>query len=519
MPGAGQQRALPCAPRCGLEAGAPLSAWGGGAQRRAAPGAGLQRWLCGPAGVEPAGAGHPDRDPGPLKTPVALQALAAAPPVPPDNAGWLNCEGPMRFITDTIPVLKARLARGETSCEALVAGALEAAAAPAAASVFTTLYPQAGLPVSVKDLYDVAGETTLAGSVVCRGEPVAAADAPAVARLRGAGAALLGKTNMTEFAFSGVGINPHHGTPRNPADAGLARIPGGSSSGAAVSVALGLAVAGLGSDTGGSIRIPAALCGLVGFKSTQSRVPRQGALELSRSLDTVCAMTRSVADCLTVDAVLAGAPLPVQRRPLAGLRLALPQTVLLDALEPAVAQAHAHALTRLSAAGAQLIEIPLSELAEIPRLNAPGGFSPVEAYAVHHLRLARARAQFDPRVAARIELGAPVTAREYIAMQDHRADWIARVEAQLEGFDAVLCPTVPVLAPAIDALVASDEAFFKANGLLLRNTFAFNYLDGCAFSLPCQAAGELPVGLMLASVRGDDARLASVALAVEQALA
>src|SRR5450830_1914474 len=474
MPGAGQQRALPCAPRCGLEAGAPLSAWGGGAQRRAAPGAGLQRWLCGPAGVEPAGAGHPDRDPGPLKTPVALQALAAAPPVPPDNAGWLNCEGPMRFITDTIPVLKARLARGETSCEALVAGALE---------------------------------------------PAAAADAPAVARLRGAGAALLGKTNMTEFAFSGVGINPHHGTPRNPADAGLARIPGGSSSGAAVSVALGLAVAGLGSDTGGSIRIPAALCGLVGFKSTQSRVPRQGALELSRSLDTVCAMTRSVADCLTVDAVLAGAPLPVQRRPLAGLRLALPQTVLLDALEPAVAQAHAHALTRLSAAGAQLIEIPLSELAEIPRLNAPGGFSPVEAYAVHHLRLARARAQFDPRVAARIELGAPVTAREYIAMQDHRADWIARVEAQLEGFDAVLCPTVPVLAPAIDALVASDEAFFKANGLLLRNTFAFNYLDGCAFSLPCQAAGELPVGLMLASVRGDDARLASVALAVEQALA
>lgn len=447
----------------------------------------------------------------------------------------------MRFITDTIPVLKARLARGETSCEALVAGALEAAAAPAAASVFTTLYPQAalaaarhadaqraagvaqpalaGLPVSIKDLYDVAGETTLAGSVVCRGEPAAPTDAPAVARLRNAGAALLGKTNMTEFAFSGVGINPHHGTPRNPADAALARIPGGSSSGAAVSVALGLAVAGLGSDTGGSIRIPAALCGLVGFKSTQSRVPRQGALELSRSLDTVCAMTRSVADCLTVDAVLAGAPLPVQRRPLAGLRLALPQTVLLDALEPAVAQAWARALTRLSAAGAQLIEIPLSELAEIPRLNAPGGFSPVEAYAVHHQRLARARAQFDPRVAARIELGAPVTAREYIAMQDHRADWIARVEAQLEGFDAVLCPTVPVLAPAIDALVASDEAFFKANGLLLRNTFAFNYLDGCAFSLPCQAAGELPVGLMLASVRGDDARLASVALAVEQALA
>jgi len=441
----------------------------------------------------------------------------------------------------TIADLNLRLSRGETTREALVAEALEAAARPEAAHVFTRLYadaarasaraadalaragvqqhPLAGLPVSIKDLYDVGGETTLAGSVVCQGEPAAACDAPTVARMRASGAALVGRTNMTEFAFSGVGINPHYGTPRNPADAAIARIPGGSSSGAAVSVALGLAVAGLGSDTGGSIRIPAALCGLVGFKKTQSRVPRTGLTELSRTLDTACAMTRSVADCLLVDGVLSGAPLSVRPRPLSAMRFAIAQTVVLDGVEPPVAAAFSRALTRLSAAGAQLVDVPMAAFADIPRLNAPGGFSPVEAYAVHQTRLARARAQFDPRVAARIALGEPVTASQYIAMQDHRAAWIAQVESELAGFDAVLCPTVPLLAPEIAPLQASDEAFFKANGLLLRNPFVFNYLDGCAFSLPCHSQGELPVGLMCASTRGDDARLAAVALAIEAALA
>lgn len=441
----------------------------------------------------------------------------------------------------TLTQIHARLSRGELSREALVQQALAAADTAPAAHVFTRLYPQAalaaarhadaaqaagialhplaGLPVSIKDLFDVAGETTLSGSTVCQGEPVATADAPAVARLRAAGAAVLGKTNMTEFAFSGVGINPHYGTPRNPADPLLARIPGGSSSGAAVSVALGLCVAALGSDTGGSIRIPAALCGLVGFKSTQSRVPRHGAMELSRTLDTVCAMTRSVEDCLVVDGVLSGAPLAVRRRPVQGLRLAVPQTVVLDGLEPAVARAFERTLSRLSAAGAQIVNLPLTELAEIPTLNAPGGLSAVEGYAVHHERLARQGGAFDPRVAARLATGAAVTAQQYLALHDRRRDWRARVEWQLQGFDALACPTVPLLAPALQPLLDADEAFFQANGLLLRNTFTINYLDGCAFSLPCQAPGELPVGLMLASVAGDDARLAAVALAVQQALA
>ncbi len=446
----------------------------------------------------------------------------------------------MIYIQETIDQLNQRLARGETTREALVSGALEAAAQPAAKSVFTKLYPEAalaaaraadaaqkagvvqpalaGLPVSIKDLYGVAGETTMAGSIVCQGEPPQKHDAPVVARLRSAGAAIVGKTNMTEFAFSGIGINPHYGTPVNPSDSNVARIPGGSSSGAGVSVALGLSVAGLGSDTGGSIRIPAALCGIVGFKSTQNRVPLEGALELSRSLDTVCAMTRSVQDCITVDAVLSGAMLPVRRRPLAGMRLAVPQTVVLDGLDKTVSQAFDRSLSILSEAGAQIIEIALTEFADIPKVNSPGGLSPIEAYAVHHERLARAQAQFDQRVAARVMMGASVTAQQYIALLDKRRAWIASVERAMEGYDALLCPTVPAVAPEIEKLVASDEVFFKANGQMLRNTFIINLLDGCSYSLPCHRDDELPVGLMLSSVHGDDARLSAVALAVEDAL-
>ena len=384
------------------------------------------------------------------------------------------------------------------------------------------LPPLAGLPVTVKDLYDIAGRTTMAGSVLREGRPAAAQDATAVARLRAAGAAITGLTNMSEFAFSGVGINPHLGTPRNPCDAQVARIPGGSSSGAAVSVALGLAVAGLGSDTGGSIRVPAALCGLVGFKNTQARTPLQGAFPLSFTLDTVCSMSRTVADCLLVDGVLAGAPLQVRARGAAGvqgLRLALPQTLMLDALEPAVATAFSAALSKLSAAGAHIVELALPQLSEISQINAPGGFSAVEAWATHRHDMQTQAQRFDPRVAKRVAMGDGVSAADYITMQQRRQDWIVRMQAQLAGFDALICPTSPLLAPPIAELQASDEAFFKANGLLLRNTFAINFLDGCSFTLPCHASGSLPVGLMLSAPGGHDAALASVALAVEALLA
>ena len=436
----------------------------------------------------------------------------------------------------------SRVTDMSVSHEARMVELLQRAREPQAAHVFTRLYeeaalatarwadaqqragvhlgPLAGQPVSIKDLYDVAGETTLAGSVVREGEPVAQADAPAVARLRAAGAALIGKTNMTEFAYSGVGINPHRGTPVNPADGQVARIPGGSSSGAAVSVALGLAVAGLGSDTGGSIRVPAALCGLVGFKSTQSRVPTAGAFPLSHTLDTVCAMTRSVRDCLRVDAVLSGAALPVVTRPVKGLRLVVPQTVVLDAMEPAVARAFERALSTLSAAGAELVELPMLELAQVSDINGPvvGGFSAVESWTTLREVMRTQRHRMDPRVAARVAPGEQASAADYLDMHRRRQGWIARVTHVLAPFDALLCPTVPLVAPPIEALRDHDEAFFRANGLLLRNTFLINLLDGCAFSLPCHAPDELPVGLMLAAPGGQDAHLGTVALAVEAAL-
>jgi aspartyl-tRNA(Asn)/glutamyl-tRNA(Gln) amidotransferase subunit A len=426
---------------------------------------------------------------------------------------------------------------------ALVEQSLARAAAPAAAHAFVgapaieraqraadaadallaagrPLPPLAGLPVSIKDLFDIEGETTAAGSALLADAPPAARDAPPVARLRAAGAALIGRTQMSEFAFSGVGINPHQGTPRNPADAAVARIPGGSSSGAAVSVALGIAAAGLGSDTGGSLRIPAALCGLVGFKPTQARVPRDGAFPLSLTLDSIGAITASVADAIAIDGVIADAPLRPEARPLAGLRFALPQTLVLDALEPAVARAFDAALQRLSAAGARIEAVKLAELAEIAQINTPGGFSAVEAWATHREAMQSQRQRFDPRVAARIALGEGVSAADYLRMVVRRRDWIRRVTGQLEGYDSIICPTLPITAPPIAELQASDEAFFRANGLLLRNTFAINFFDGCAFSLPCPVeAGALPVGLMLAAPAGHDEHLAGIALAVEAALA
>jgi len=434
----------------------------------------------------------------------------------------------------------AQLQRGDTTSERLVEQALLGAQAPAAAHVFTHVFADTalaqaraadtarrsapaghglgalhGLPIVVKDNFDLQGRTTMAGTVVCGSDAVAAHDAPAVARVREAGAVILGQTNMSEFAFSGVGINPHYGTPRNPSDAAHVRVPGGSSSGSAVAVALGLAVAGLGSDTGGSIRIPAALCGLVGFKGSQSRIPLQGVMELSRSLDTAGAITRTVQDSLWVDAVMSQQPLNVAAANLRGMRFAVPQTLVLDELEPAVAQAFSKAVSRISAAGAEVVDIPFAELAEIAPRSLPGGFSPVEGYAAHHARIARAPDRVDPRVMARMALGQGVSALDYIGLMDRRREWIVQAQAVLQGFDAMLCPTVPLLAPELAPLLHSDDEFFKANRLLLRNPSMINYMDGCSFSLPCQAEGDVPVGLMVSSLNGQDAHLASIALAIE----
>lgn len=371
----------------------------------------------------------------------------------------------------------------------------------------------AGLPVSVKDLLDVAGETTLAGSVVLKDRPPAAADAPVVARLRAAGAAILGKTNMTEFAFSGVGINPHYGTPGNPLDP--SRIPGGSSSGAAVSVAAGICVAAIGSDTGGSIRIPAALCGLVGFKPTMRRVPTAGTIPLSTSLDTIGPIARSVDDCVLVDAIIADAPLVLPELALHGLRFAVPEDVVMDDIDDQVARAFTTALSRLSAAGAEVIEVPLKLFADAKQINL---FSPIEAWAWHERLVTEREALYDHRVAQRIRIGASYSALDLQRLRDERKGWIAAVEATIAGFDAMLMPTTPIVAPRTDALLASDAAFFEANRLLLRNPALINLLDGCALSLPCHRSGDLPVGLMVAAPAMQDARLVAIGKLIETAL-
>ncbi|WP_457280555.1 amidase [Polaromonas sp. P5_D5] len=379
--------------------------------------------------------------------------------------------------------------------------------------------PLAGIPVSVKDLFDVAGHTTAAGSTVLAGAAPAAEDCPAVARLRAAGATFMGRTNMVEFAFSGVGINPHYGTPVNPADPKVARIPGGSSSGAAVSVATGAALVGLGSDTGGSIRIPAALCGIVGFKSTARLVPTQGALPLSTSLDTVCALTRSVRDAVTVHEVLAARKVQLAGKPLASCRLAVARTVMQDHLDNTVAEAFGRSLRILRQAGAHIEEIDLEEIGELAAINATGGLSAAESYAWHRTLIARHQAEYDPRVALRILRGTGMSAADYIDLLAARKAWVAHMETCLQGFDAVLSPTVPIVAPPIAGVLDDDAEFFRVNGLLLRNTSVVNMLDGCAISLPCHTPGQLPVGLMLWHAALHDDAVLDLALQVEATLA
>ena len=350
----------------------------------------------------------------------------------------------------------------------------------------------------------------------------AAADCPAVARLRAAGAALTGHTNLSEFAFSGVGTNPHHGTPVNAGTLALEptpRIPGGSTSGGATTVAAGAAWAALGSDTGGSIRIPAALQGLVGFKNTQRLTPLDGCIPLSGTLDTSCLITPSVRDAVLLHEVLAARRVALLVRPLRLLRLAVPTTLMLDDLEPAVAQAFDEVLRRLRDAGARIDEIELPPLQRLAALNAQGGFAAAESWAWHRARLAERADRYDARVAMRIRRGQAIGAADYLDLLQARRAWIAEVEAAIAPYDAMLSPTVPMVAPPVAPLLTDDEAFFATNARLLRNPSVVNFLDGCALSLPCQAPGQLPVGLMVWAGAMADDRVLSASLAVEAMLA
>ena len=389
-----------------------------------------------------------------------------------------------------------------------------------------TRLPLAGLSVSVKDLFDIAGQPTAAGSTALADAAPAPHDCPAVARLRSAGGTVIGRTNMVEFAFSGVGVNPHFGTPaawdgRFGALPGAPRIPGGSSSGAAVSVATGAAFVGLGSDTGGSIRIPAALNGIVGFKNTARLVPTAGAIPLSTTLDTACAMTRSVRDAIVVHEVLAARRVTRSPAPLRWWRLAVPSTTFLDNLDATVARAFGRTLDTLRQAGAHIEEIDLPLTAELGPMQAGGSLSAAESHAWHRPLLARQAAQYDPRVRSRIERGATMVAADYIDLLQARQRWITRMDAALAPYDALLSPTVPMVAPPIAEVAPGaerDAEFFRVNALLLRNTSVVNMLDGCALSLPCHVAGELPVGLMVWHAALHDEAVLNVGLQIEQIL-
>ena len=437
----------------------------------------------------------------------------------------------------TLAKLAADLAAGRTTSSALVDEALARIADPAGEGkrAFVKVYgdtaraaadaqdklrkagyiasPLAGIPVSIKDLFDVAGERTLAGSKALDDAPPAKTDAPIVARLKAAGAVLMGRTNMTEFAFSGVGINPHYGTPGNPWD--RKRIPGGSSSGAPISVADGMAAVAIGTDTGGSVRIPAAFCGLAGLKPTQFRIPRTGAAPLSTTLDSIGPIGVSVACCALTDAVMADDPPTVPEAiPAEALRLGIPQTYVLDELEPAVAGAFERAVSALSRAGARVVELALKPLGEYGAINAKGGFSPCEAYAWHEPLLKRRGHEYDPRVRVRIERGREITAVDYVRLLDQRADLIARVDRESADVDALIMPTLPLVAPPIAAF-AKDEDFWRLNGRILRNTAPINFLDRCAITIPIAPPGEGPVGLTAVGRHGDDRNLLALALGIE----
>ncbi len=378
--------------------------------------------------------------------------------------------------------------------------------------------PIDGLPVSIKDLFDVGGDITRAGSKVLVNAAPATRDATVVARLRAAGAVIVGRTNMVEFAFGVVGANPHYGTPKNPFDRATGRIPGGSSSGAAVAVADEMCTMALGTDTRGSVRVPAALCGVTGFKPTARRVPRDGAFPLSYTLDSVGPLAKSVADCAIFDAVLAAQPnaalTPLTAR---GLRLLLPRSSILDELDPAVAAAFDAALAALIDAGALVIEVPMPAFDRQADYFRAGGFAGAEAYSIHKAWIDRLN-EYDPRVGKRIALGRDLSGADYVELTHLRRAFISEVETIAAPFDAMLMPTVPCIAPTIVEATVHDDDYFRWNGRILRNVGLINFLDGCAVSLPCHTKGTAPVGLSVCGVALSDRHTLAVAAAVEATL-
>jgi aspartyl-tRNA(Asn)/glutamyl-tRNA(Gln) amidotransferase subunit A len=438
----------------------------------------------------------------------------------------------------TIVAAREALARGETSSAALTEACLRRIADPAGqgSRAFLKVYDDAalacahasdtraragqslgaldGIPISIKDLFDVAGEPTTAGSIVLRQAAPAMDDAPVVKRLRAAGAVILGKTNMTEFAYSALGTNPHYGTPLAPYDRGQGRVPGGSSAGAAVSVADGMALGTIGTDTGGSTRIPAAFCGITGFKPTRGRVPKLGSFPLSSSFDSIGPMAWDVADCRLLDAVLSGEASVARPLDPRALRFGVATGLPLEGLDDAVATAYEAALARLRDAGASLVPVEGLDWTEALATAAEGRITACECLARHGALFSQRHA-YDPHIARRIETAEGFPATAYLKAKAKLERLRALAGPTFSRFDAIVLPTVACVPPRL-ADVESADGFAVANLRSMRNTFLVNLFDGCAISLPIGSRDGPPVGLMLAAGPGSDAALFDVAACVER---
>lgn len=380
--------------------------------------------------------------------------------------------------------------------------------------------PLDGVPLSWKELFDVRGEPSTACSKLLA-ENIAAKDALAVERLTRAGAVLLGKTTMTELAFSGLGINPIFGTPANPHDPDIARAPGGSSSGAGVSVARGLAAAALGSDTGGSVRIPAAWNGLVGLKTSWGRVPLDGTVPLSPSLDTIGPLTHTVADAATLFSLLSDATADIHNVSLKDHAVLVPDNLAFDGLDSGIAKTIEQAIHTLGAKGLRIIHKPLPALDEIQNLAWEGASILIaEAYGLWGADVEQRQKDMFPSVASRFMMGKRGSAPDLAAGLLLREAIQKRYAKETEGYDAVLMPTVAISPPKIEPLLTDDAAYGQANSMALRNTTLGNQLGLCALTLPVGSdALGLPVGLMMQAAPGKDELLLRLGRAIEMALA
>jgi len=451
---------------------------------------------------------------------AAAMTMHAASGAPGAVSPGINVVG-RRLARERLEGALARIAdpngEGARACLTVYTDAARAAAdaADARQRAGISLGPLDGAIITIKDLFDVAGEPTRAGSKILADAVRATDDATVVRRLRAAGAVIVAKTNMAELAFWTLGFNRHYGTPGNPAN--RLRDPGGSSSGAAVAVADGMCEIAIGSDTGGSTRIPAAFCGVVGFKPSKFRVPTAGALPLSYTLDSIGPLAKTVAECAASDAVIAGeAPWLLEPVSLQSLRLGIPQGLVLTDLDATVSMRFSEATTLLSQAGVKFSDEVFSSLDVAGRLI--GGIVPSESYSVHRERLAAQPDEFDPYVRRPMETGRDVSAADYIATIRERAALVRAVDGRLLDLDALVLPTVPIVAPTIAELSGSFEAFLAKSLPAGRNTAIANICDLCAISIPCRRGGGLPVGLMLVARNGEDRKLFRIAAAVERVI-